>query len=515
MWRRSSELIFWSMMVLTIVDRGMLLGVFAFNYVGTDDAVIWSAALDYGHGCFREPYFYGQDYGPMLEALLAAPFTHLGIPLHILLPLVTALLAMAPYWSFALWHRRHQRPAAACLFLAIPLLLPAEFGLMTSVTRGFVTGIGLLAFLPWILDTPNASLRWFLLGAALSLACFVNPNALPFAVAFFAGQLLAAPPSRALLLCGLGTVPAIIAQILAQAYWSAHPERLMNVLFDWRMDFHAAGIAEAFSRLDHHFAWLSPVFWPYGQIIGEALVLVLIVHAWKRNRAMAVALFAAMAVVVLSFGFAKVHQANHNVFYGYSRMFLALPLLLGWAIAALGDFRSTRLSWGLLMASFVALTMKSVWLQDAIQEQLAGIDQVVSEGRLDDLRADAAELGDLCEDHQAGLVLLLPERTEVAAQFRSMLHPLLDDRIPVSYLVEQDHRYWVREALGDSIVRNVLIVGSAEGPLGSTDRLSGRVLDIMGSRGDRFVLIVDNALPTDSLFLHVLGRAKPSGDADR
>jgi hypothetical protein len=517
MLRRSGDPIFWSLMVLTIIDRGVLLGVFAFHYTCTDDVVIWSAALDYGRGFFPEPYFYGQDYGPMLEALVAAPFTRFGIPLNILLPLVTALLAVAPYWSFAFWHRRHQKPVLACLFLAIPLLLPGEYGLLTSLTRGFVTGIGVLAFLPWVMDVRGVLLRSLLSGSVLSVACFVNPNALPFVAAFMVWQLLSAPFTLRGLLCFcLGTVPAVVAQTLAQAYCSAHPERMKNVLFDWRMDLHAEGIAEAFSRLDYHFAWLTPVIWPYGQIIGEALVVLFIVHAWERNWPIAAALLTALVLIVLSFGFAKVHQADHNVFYSYSRMFLALPLLFCWALAALDAqvLRSPVVARCLLAASILTLTLKSALLRDTLQVQLAGINPVVQEVLIEDLRADAAELGSLCEEHQVGLLMLLPERSNIRPQFRAMAHPVLDERIPATYRVGEDNQYWVREAYADSIVRNVLIAGSANGPLRSLTGLNGRVLEFTGRSRDRFALVLDNDLPTDSLFVHLTrrpGRSSRSG----
>lgn len=151
--------LFTPLLLLGILDRSFLLFAFGFKYVGDDDGVIWSAAVNYGHGLFREPYFYGQDYAVMLEALVAAPFARSGIPLPILMPLVTSLLALAPFWSFAFWHRKHDRPLAAAIFLSMPVLLPVEYGLMTTVTRCFISGIAPLAALPWALDIPGSRFR--------------------------------------------------------------------------------------------------------------------------------------------------------------------------------------------------------------------------------------------------------------------------------------------------------------------------------------------------------------------
>src|SRR5690606_26443963 len=141
----------------------------------------------------HEPYFYGQDYAVMIEALVAAPFTWFGIPLHILMPTVTSLLALAPFWSFAFWHRKHGRRLAALLFLAMPVLLPVEYGMMTTITRCFVPGIALLAFLPWVLDGADMRRQAVLIGLITSAAAFVNPNSLVFSVAFIVWFLLRRP----------------------------------------------------------------------------------------------------------------------------------------------------------------------------------------------------------------------------------------------------------------------------------------------------------------------------------
>lgn len=507
--RRELDLIFHALLFLTLVDRAILLGVFAFNYTGSDDAVICSAAVDYGQGRFHEPYFYAQDYAPMLEALIAAPFTWLHVPVHILLPLVTCVLAMFPYWSFAFWHRRRQEPGMACLFLAIPLLLPPEYGLMTSMTRGFVTGIALVGLLPWVLNARREERRSLLTGLVVSAACFFNPNVLPFVIAYTCWFLFTPPIGpRRILLFTLATLPAILVQVLAQAYCRAHPERMHNVLFDWRMDFHAAGIAEAFGRLDLHFAWLTPLLWPWGQLIGEALVLLLLVHAWKRRWPMAIGLIAAVALIIFSFGFGKTHQGDHDAFYPYARMFLVLPVLFGWALAPL-VIRIPNAAWwmrGLLLASVVALLAKSLSLPAVLAEQLAGINPVVSERRVDLLHADAAEIAGLCAAHDIGLVLLLPEHTAVPAQFRSLTHPLMNTRLPPTYFGEQDCRYWVKAAFGDSAVQAVLLIGTAEGALLSGTAPRGPS-GLLPSSGDRFVVLKDNDRTVDDLCAQVMGRA--------
>jgi hypothetical protein len=73
---RWTRIAFWTLLSASVLDRCATIMWFGATYSSTDDVLIWSAAVDYGNGIFHEPYFYGQDYGPMLEALLAAPFAY-------------------------------------------------------------------------------------------------------------------------------------------------------------------------------------------------------------------------------------------------------------------------------------------------------------------------------------------------------------------------------------------------------------------------------------------------------
>lgn len=504
------QLLFWAFFGLSIADRAILLGVFAFRYVGMDDVVIWSAAIDYGRGVFHEPYFYGQDYGPMLEALVAAPFTHARIPLNILLPVVTAGLAMAPYWSFAFWYRKHGSTAAACLLLVIPVLLPCEYGLMTSTTRGFVTGIAVLAFLPWVSDLRHDRMRAALIGAVLSTACLINPNSLPFAVAFGAWFILSYGSwSRAVGLLLLGALPAVLLQAAGQFYYIMHPERLRHVLFDWRMHMHLEGIPEALSRLDSHFAWLSPVLWPYGSAIGASIVLLLVLHVRERNRAVAAGTLLAIIVILFAFAFAKTHEGTHNVFFPRSRMFLVLPLLTAWIALSSGTINRNivRFRTALLVAGVLSVLIRSSLVKDTLRSQLANMPPEVSELPYCAVRSDAERIGDICEEQRVQLLMLLPQTTTIGKEYRAFLLPLLDDRIPPTWIPDQDRRYWVREAMRDSAMDRVLIAGPADGPpIRFLDGSAGHAIELPNNGVDRLVLVVGNKAPMDILYRRVIGQ---------
>lgn len=69
--------------------RLLLLIHFGSTHIGIDGALIQQVALDNTQGIFREPFLYGQNHNPMLEAVLAAPFIRMGAARWMALPIVT------------------------------------------------------------------------------------------------------------------------------------------------------------------------------------------------------------------------------------------------------------------------------------------------------------------------------------------------------------------------------------------------------------------------------------------
>lgn len=205
----------WILLLLGLIDRAVAIILFGSRYVSTDDTIIWAAAVDYGQGLFYAPYYYGQNYGPMLEALIAAPLVRMGVPLWWSMPVVTTFLGNLPYWSFTLWHIKHRRAAAAICIAALPLLLPVEFSLMTTMSRGFITWLAPLALLPWISDLKRSSVRSALTGTVISIAWYINPNSVVFTIGYACWHVLTCrpwPKHAALTLIGLA--PGVVAHLV-------------------------------------------------------------------------------------------------------------------------------------------------------------------------------------------------------------------------------------------------------------------------------------------------------------
>ena len=493
---------FLPLLALGILDRLYLLLVFGFKYVGDDDGVIWTAALDYGHGFFKEPYFYGQDYAFMLEALVAAPFTHLGIPFYILMPTVTSLLALAPFWSFAFWHRKHHRPVAALVFIAMPVLLPLEYGMMTTITRCFISGIAPLAFLPWITDMRNHKARFLLFGLVVSAAAFINPNSLIFSLAFVVWSVLdASDKKHAVFWTVLGMLPFTAAYLAAQTYCRAHPERMVHVVNDWRMTFHPGElIPESFGMLNLHFAWLFPLLPTMGGLAFALLIALSAWNFWSGDRPRGLALAAAVIMIIASFAFPKTHDGTDSVFYAYSRMYLALPLLLCWGSGSLTLSRGVT-KWStlvLLCGSVFAVAMKLDRTAEFVKMPIAS-EVPVLELPVELLIADAANLRMLKEKYHVDLIVGNSQWDDnIKARFRGYISPLLEPTLTPLY-VQGDRRYWQRGTYAPMIAPTLLVMGGDSARWASWSDRDEDILDVSDERFGPLHVIRGNTERTDSL----------------
>lgn len=490
------------LLALGCVDRGIVVAAFGSRYVSTDDAVIWGAAMDYGRGSFHGPYYYGQNYGPMLEALLAAPFTHLGIPLWWLMPTVTTILCLLPYWSFALWHQKHGRTTAAAVFAAVPLLLPVEFSLMTTMPRGFVIGLAPLALLPWILDMRNGILRSLFTGITVSAAWYMNPNSIIFSAAFLCWYAISQRPwPKHWLFIVLGLVPGAMAYLCSQAWCDTHPDRIIHHLSPEDLVFAPSRVLDGLSRLDAHFQWLMPLVWPIGSLAGALLVLFTAQACWQRQWPLAAGSLVSIILTALSLGFGKIHQGWDSVFFPLSRMFLAVPLTIAWCGSQL--LRRPRMSiWTmsiLLLVCCGAIAWKASALNDVADKQVRAQREWVGVRPVALLRTDEQRLRAICDKHDVGVILPLQLGSDIWPQFRNYLYPALDEGLPPTYMCDYERRYWVRDALMDSVIPNILITGGSPERWKRIMAADPRFIDADDLGPDEVHLMVANTERTDDL----------------
>ncbi len=459
-----------ALLLLGILDRSHLLDVFGFRCTSQDDTVIWQMARDYGNGTFREWCMYGQNYNPMLEALLGAPFVHVGGDPWIVLPTVTSLLALLPFWSFALWHLRRGNTLAACIYAAMPLLLPVEWGMLTTITRGFVHGLALTALLPWTL-----SIRWRtprpLAGALISSAAMVcNPNSLFLIVAFYTVIIVEHWRSARFWICTLlGSIPAALFWWYSTHFFDTHLWDLKHTIDPQELVFDAGLFFNALLHADRYFASLSPIWWPHGQVVLWALIATGIVLYRQGSRTPAWALMLAVSLMIMALGIPKVNNGCDSVFFTRSRMFLAAPILLCWAISQL-RIRADRASLVIILlvgASLISFANKWTITTTVVDREMAHQEgSQVREVRLSGIFDQCTSIGTAAHASEADVVVPIrwpDEKRDPDAHFGAYVLcyacPFIVPDLPPTFGPDYDRRSWVHDEHAHQPGGQVLFIG--------------------------------------------------------
>ena len=161
---------------LLLADRWRYLHTFGCVYTDGDQSTFWYQAWDVSRGIFREPCLYGQAYNVAVEAWLAAPLMIVGVSAYVALPVVTAGLALLPFLVLAGMAYRHGMRWGSAMILLIPLALPVEYVVVSSLPRGFVNGIAVaaVAVVLWVFG--RGKWAFFFAGLFAAAGLGVNPS---------------------------------------------------------------------------------------------------------------------------------------------------------------------------------------------------------------------------------------------------------------------------------------------------------------------------------------------------
>lgn len=132
--------IFYMLLLLVMVYRGVILFKYSFYYVDDDQALMWYGTVSFAHFDFHEPCFFGQSYGSMIESLLAVPFYFLHIPLKVALPVSTLIFTTLPFLYLSIKSLENNRMVAAYIILFVYAAMSYDWDVLTSIPRAFVGG---------------------------------------------------------------------------------------------------------------------------------------------------------------------------------------------------------------------------------------------------------------------------------------------------------------------------------------------------------------------------------------
>lgn len=324
---RDNQLIFLFLLLLLIADRVLSLWFFGFVYTDIDQTVIWNGAMDYSQGIFREPFFYGQDYNFMLEALLAVPLIWLGIPVYKALPIVTAVLSVVPFIALAFFFRKRNHNLWAYLSLAIPVLLPVEYNFLTTISRGIVQANLFLPLLLIPFFDPDRLRNITILYIASSLCLLANQSSIIIVAPVFLYVYVHQYKSGSFYIKSLWIIPFAALYFLAKYYYVIHPEKVLLRMSGLKPQLYLLLTNLKYDELFNH---VFPLVSHWGNLYLAILPILIIVALARKNTKAFIFTVSATAILFVSLTIPKAHifYEGAGIFYHSSRFYILLAMLL-------------------------------------------------------------------------------------------------------------------------------------------------------------------------------------------
>jgi hypothetical protein len=387
-----------------LLYRLAVLVYFGWEFVDSDEVLLWQGVRDFAIGEFHEPRFYGQAYSSMLESLVAVPFYLLGMPLYIALPISTTLLCLFPFLILARVLYKYKSKQSALLVLLILFLLPVEYDILTTMSRGFVTGlaVGGLCFLT--LFKKDNWLLFCLTGFALVLSFMVNPNALLLTVPVVGYQFLQNFKNKYFY---FGLIPGVLIGCLlyfaVESFYEVNPQLIVHSI---EVEFNKTYFFKGIQDLGFYFDNISPFVGPRTGLLMAVPVLLGVYFLIKKNWKKALVILFLPVLWLLPMFASKIHDGTESLFFSSSRMFLAIPLCIGFVLVLVNKLKNSWVLFFIVIGS-ANLVYKVNDLQNIDQfEFMTRQDNVVGVKKSEVFLAECKELRIQAMKHKVDLILI-------------------------------------------------------------------------------------------------------------
>jgi hypothetical protein len=369
--------------------------------------------VDYARGIFHEPFFYGQDYNPMIESLLAVPLYWFGLEPRFALPMVTMLLGLLPFFLFGRWFIGQKQWAAAAVMFIWPTLMPLEYQLASNLPRGFIGGIAVASVAAFGMAQPRRVKSILLASFALPVGVITCSNSalmVAFLLPYFWFSNRKNPTFYVSALVGFGLTALLL--LAGKSFYISHPERLTHDPWNaYKLDWIWAAFRDR--EVGTMLKYNIPFFPEYGAL---ALGLAFILSIWlliKKQVGFGLGAMAVVVVSILALGHSRIYSGTEHIFFPYSRNWLALPVVLSLCVALVLKGNKLRLPIGLgiLFLSIVSIGIQLNDLPVAREKALTDKSHsIIAAFEVDSLLCECNELKELAIKNEVKLIMQAPYR---------------------------------------------------------------------------------------------------------
>lgn len=152
--------------------RFFIMRDYASVYTDENQALMWYGTVAASNFQLNEPHFLGQDYGSMLESIVAVPFYKLGVPLNVCLPLATFILFILPFVILSVISLVKGNSFLSVSLMGISLIFGWNIDILASIPRSFLSGFA-IAFIAYVLFRRNSRLTAIISPILFAIA-FIN-----------------------------------------------------------------------------------------------------------------------------------------------------------------------------------------------------------------------------------------------------------------------------------------------------------------------------------------------------
>jgi hypothetical protein len=325
--------------------------------------------------------------------------------------------------------------------------------------RGFVTGVFATSLgLPALFS--NKWGWYFVAGLVSALGYVLNPNcvfvALPLLGILFIQNI---QNTRFYVAAGAGLLIGGAVWFFINQYYHNNPQLSIHGMGGVQLSFDVW--KENISRIDFYFNSVTPFFWQAGWLLLIAQIIPLGYLLYKKQYLLAA--FAVMLLVaqIASLSVTKIADGSNSVFFPYSRMYLALPLLLCIVFYTSGIANKSGVAMVICIAALAAFVIKLNHLPQKTNELVyKPKSHLVEVKKVAIYKAECKTIDSVAKLYNAGLVLVQNKGDYVnfgchclVKDFRPTLRP--------SY----ERRRWRMFEERNKIHSNVLILGYADSVL--------------------------------------------------
>jgi hypothetical protein len=505
---RKERTLTWSVLILlcllNMVYRIFVLKQFAFAYTDSDQVVMWCGARDFSLDQFHEPAYYGQNYNSMIEAFFASLFFKWITPRHAL-PMITSFLALFPYFIVAGVCYFKKRNVQAFLVLSIPLLLPPEYDLITSMPRGFITGIFFAVIGSIAVYYPEKKWGFFLFSFFNMIGLSLNPN----------GVLITLPIGFILFLVNYknvsfyvyafaGAAIGVLPYLYIQYFYEQHPNYIVHG--QWELEFSIEYLKQGLLNLNRSFAYIVPGCWYESMMLFLILLSMVIALSKQKERIKMVALCILIFFVGITLGINKIYDGDETIFYHYSRMFLALPVVMALFIAFIKIGKEKLMTAIIVIVACSFFSFKIMTLEDSVSEKVRpSPNNLITTIQVGELLRTCDVINVVCKQQEVNLVMIVELWSD---NFINYGCQACDETFPPTLDPKNDRRTWRFPEEKDKVNKTILLLDQGETMRKLVEDTAANDLGII-SLGNRMYLLKNNALTTSEVTKHLKLKTRP------